>query len=168
MSDVNQPPSPGDQPAPPTPPPSYSQEPPAYSNVPQDYAPPAPAATHYSGSLGKIRPTGTCILLAIVTLGIYSYVWYYKTHEEMKEHSGQGIGGLVAFLLAFFIGIASPFLTSSEVGALYKRAGRPEPVSAVTGLWYIPGILILVGPIVWFVKTNGALNKYWESQGATA
>jgi hypothetical protein len=35
----------------------------------------------------------------------------------------------------------------------------------MTGLWYFPGVLILVGPIVWFVKTNGALNDYWRSQG---
>jgi hypothetical protein len=29
-------------------------------------------------------------------------------------------------------------------------------------------MLILVGPIVWFVKTNAALNDYWKSLGAPA
>lgn len=142
-----------DQPAQPTPPP-----PPAYG----------PPPTTYSGAIGKIRPTGITILLFFVTLGIYGYVWYFKTHEEMKQHSGQGLGGLVAVLLAVFIGVASPFLVSSEVGGLYKRAGRPEPVSAVTGLWVYPGIFLLVLPFIWFVKTNGALNDYWKSLGATA
>ena len=28
------------------------------------------------------------------------------------------------------------------------------------------GSLILVGPLVWLVKTNGALNAYWRSMGA--
>ena len=84
----------------------------------------------------------------------------------MKRHTGRGLGGLVAFLLAFFIGVASPYLASSEVGQMQELAGRPKTVSALTGLWYIPGILILVGPIIWFVKTNGALNDYWKSMGA--
>lgn len=116
--------------------------------------------------LGKVRSTGTCILLAIVTLGIYSIVWFYKTHSEMKAHSGNGIGGGLALVLTLFVGIVMPFLTSSEVGNLHQRAGRAAPVSGATGLWYFPGSMILIGPIVWFVKTNGALNAYWRSLGA--
>jgi len=135
----------------------------------EHYAPPPPSygITPDVGSVGKIRSTGTCILLYIVTFGIYGIVWYYSTHEEMKRHSGQGLGGVVALLLALFVGIVSPYLSSSEVGGLYTRAGRPAPVTGMTGLWYFPGIFILVGPIVWFVKTNGALNDYWRSVGAT-
>lgn len=131
--------------------------------------PPAPAYVAPAvplGPVGKVRGTGLCILLAFVTLGIYVLVWYYMTHEEMKRHSGRGLGGLVAFLLAFFIGIASPYLSSNEVGDLYAAQGRPKPVSAATGLWYFPGMLILVGPFIWFIKTNGALNDYWKSMGA--
>lgn len=113
----------------------------------------------------KIRSTGTCILLMIVTFGIYALVWYYSVHNEMKRHSGNGLGGGIALVLALFVGVASPFIASSEVGALYSRRGQEPPVSGATGLWYLPGMFILVGPIVWFVKTNGALNSYWESQG---
>jgi hypothetical protein len=40
-----------------------------------------------------------------------------------------------------------------------------KPVSGATGLWYFPGMFILVGPLVWFVKTNGALNAYWRAHG---
>lgn len=49
---------------------------------------------------------------------------------------------------------------------MYRRAGRPAPVSGWTGLWVWPGILLLVLPIVWFVQTNNALNAYWRSLGA--
>jgi hypothetical protein len=112
---------------------------------------------------GKIRSTGTCILLTIVTLGIYSWVWYFKTHEEMKQHSGTGLGGGLALVLAIFVGFVLPFLTAGEVGGLYERRGQARPVSAVTGCWIL---LPLVGSIVWFVKTNGALNAYWRSLGA--
>jgi hypothetical protein len=131
--------------------------------------PAAPAYAQYAqqnGPVGKVRSTGIAILLCIVTLGIYSLYYYFATHEEMKKHTGEGLGGLVALLLAFFVGVASPFLLSNEVGNLYERSGQPKPVSAATGLWYLPGMFILVGPIVWFVKTNGALNDYWRSLGA--
>ncbi len=140
--------------------PSYGA--PAAAAAPAAYAA-APVAT---GAPGTVRSTGTCILLAIVTLGIYTIVWFYKTHDEMKRHSGQGLGGGLALILALFVGFVMPYLTSGEVGGLYERAGREKPVSAMTGLWYFPGSMILIGPIVWFVKTNGALNEYWKSVGA--
>ena len=119
------------------------------------------------GPIGKVRGTGVGMLLFIVTFGIYGLVWYYKTHEEMKRHSGQGIGGGIAVLLAFFVGIVSPFLLASEVGGLYERSGRTKPVSGATGLWYLLLFwLFFIGPIVWYVKVNGALNSYWRSLGA--
>ena len=58
-------------------------------------------------------------------------------------------------------------MTASEVGKMQARAGREQTVSGMTGLWYFPGIfLFFIGPIVWFVKTNGAINDYWRSLGA--
>lgn len=84
----------------------------------------------------------------------------------MKGHTGSGLGGPLALVLAIFIGLASPFLTSSEVGQLYERRGQAKPVTGATGLWFFPGIFILVGPFIWFAKTNDALNDYWRSLGA--
>ncbi len=130
--------------------------------------PPVPAGAQYppSGPIGRVRGTGVAILLCVVTLGIYSLVWYYSVHEEMKRHTGNGLGGGLGLVLAIFVGFVSPFVVSSEVGNLYERMGWAKPVSGTTGLWYLPGVFILVGPIVWFVKTNGALNAYWRSLGA--
>jgi hypothetical protein len=126
-----------------------------------------PAMGQGPGSIGKVRSTGTCILLMIVTLGIYGLFWWYNTHEEMKRHSGDGLGGGVALVLGIFVGVVMPFFTSHEVGKLYERRGWKPPVSAVTGLWaLLLGWFFFVGAIVWFVKTNGALNAYWRSLGA--
>jgi hypothetical protein len=50
----------------------------------------------------------------------------------------------------------SPFLVSVEVGQLYLRRGLQRPVSGATGLWCLLGVLILIEPIIWFVKTNNA------------
>ncbi|MGY1771052.1 DUF4234 domain-containing protein [Blastococcus sp. SYSU D00813] len=164
---------PAPQTPPPPPPPGYGAAHNGYGAPQGGFAgqpmPAAPSSGQYfapSGPIGQIRGTGIAILLCIVTLGIYSLVWYFKVHEEMKRHTGNGLGGALALVLAIFIGVASPFLTSSEVGNMYERAGRPKPVSGATGLWYIPGFIIIVGPIVWFVKTNNALNEYWRSLGA--
>jgi len=115
------------------------------------------------GPLGAVRGTGMSVLLTIVTFGIYPIVWYYRVHSEIKVHTGDGLGGGLALLLAMLVGIVMPFLTASEVGRLYERRGQRPPVTGVTGLWVL---LPLVGPIVWFVKTNGALNTYWRSLGA--
>ncbi|CCH78970.1 conserved membrane hypothetical protein [Nostocoides japonicum T1-X7] len=115
--------------------------------------------------VGKIRSTGVCILLTLVTFGIYPLYWYFSVHDEMKRHSGQGIGGGLALLITFLGGVVTPFLTSSEIGNLYRSRGLPAPVSGATGLWYFPGAFIVVGPLVWFVKTNGAINNYWRTVG---
>ena len=148
-------------------PPVVPAAPPAYASVPAPAYGGVPAAPYGSAPIGKIRSTGTCVLLTIVTLGFYTWYWYYKTHDEMKRHSGDGIGGPVALILAIFIGIVMPFLTPNEVGKLYERDGKKAPVSAMTGLWYLLlGWLFFIGAIVWFVKTNGALNDYWRSKGA--
>jgi hypothetical protein len=120
-----------------------------------------------SGPIGQVRNTGTCFLLCIVTFGIYSLYWFYKTHDEMKRHTGTGLGGGVGLLLGFLISIVMYVLTPSEVKGMYERRGMYSPVSGVTGLWaLLLGWFFFVGMIVWFVKVNGALNAYWRSQGA--
>jgi hypothetical protein len=152
-------------------PPPYGQQPPPYGQ--QGYGgqpmPGVPAYAQYArpqGPIGQIRPTGMIVLLFFVTFGIWGFIYYFQTHEEMKRHTGDGVGGVIALVLSLFVGIVSPFLLSHEVGELYARRGRQPPVTALTALWFFPGILILVGPFIWFVQTNNALNDYWRSVGA--
>ena len=118
------------------------------------------------GPVGEVRGTGLQMLLFAVTFGIWGFVYYFQAHDEMKRHSGYGIGGVLALIVSLFASVASPFLLSHEVGGLYERRGEARPVSALTGLWFFPGIVLLVGPIIWFVLTNNALNDYWRSRGA--
>jgi hypothetical protein len=137
---------------------------------PPGYPQPMPGApvqwAQPNGPVGRVRSTGVAMLLFVVTLGIYGLYYYFVTHEEMKKHSGEGIGGVLGLVIGLLVGFVSPFVLSHEVGELYARQGRGKPVSAVTGLWAVLGWVVLVGPIVWFVKTNGALNAYWRSVGA--
>ena len=152
------------------------QQQPAYG-APQQYAQPqygqapvgyAPAGLQRPlGPIGKVRSTWAVIGLSIITLGIYGLFYYYATHEEMKQHSGEGVGGAIGLVLTIFtLGLVTPFVLPNEVGNLYARQSRPRPVSATTGLWVLLGSFIVIGPLVWLIKTNGALNAYWRSMGA--
>ena len=39
-------------------------------------------------------------------------------------------------------------------------AGKPKPMTGLTGLW---ALVPLIGSIVWVIKVQGALNRYWDS-----
>jgi hypothetical protein len=117
------------------------------------------------GKVGNTRSIGLSILWTILTLGIYALVWVFKTHEETKNYSGEGVGGWLGLVIYLVIGPVTPFLVASEVGKLYSREGQQPPVTGLTGLWIL---LPLVGAIVWFVKVQGALNRFWESKGTPA
>ena len=126
-------------------------------------APPPPGGASASGPLGAIREPLMVAILSIITCGIYALYWYYKSFEEMKEHSGEGLGGVVGVLLAFFCGIITIFVFPAEIANLYKRDGRESPLSALAGLW---NLIPLLGFFIYVFKTQGALNEYWESKGA--
>ena len=120
------------------------------------------AVSTNTGPLGKERGVVFVILISIITLGIYYLVWVYKSHEEIKEHSGQGVGGVLGLVIALVVGFVTAFVLPSEIRKMYEQSGRESRVSGWTGLWATLGALILIGPIVWFVKVQGALNRYWR------
>ena len=86
------------------------------------------------GPPGKIRSWGVVAILTIITCGIYGLFWQYYVFEENKQHSGDGVGGVVGVILAIFIGIVNIFLLPAEVGNIYAKAGQEKPVRGVTGL----------------------------------
>jgi len=121
-----------------------------------------------TGPLGNRRGVGFGILMFIVTLGFYSWYWVFKTQEEVKLHSGQGIGGVLGLVIWILLNPVSAFVIPSEIGAMYRKDGRESPVTAWTGLWLFPFGFLIITAIVWFVKVQGALNDYWESKGVPA
>lgn len=124
-------------------------------------------STHPSptGPLGQPRGIGFGILLAIVTLGIYTLYWVFKTQEEVKEHSSIGVGGVLGLVIWIVVSPVTWFLIPSEVGKMYRADGREAPFTGWTGLWLL---LPIVGMFVWFIKVQGALNRYWESKQGSA
>jgi hypothetical protein len=122
--------------------------------------PPSPSAARTS--VGKERPVGIMILLYIVTLGIYSLFWAYAVNDELKSATGRGMSGVGALLLWFFLSPVAFFIFPYEIEKAYSLQGKYSPVRSTTGLWFL---LPLLGTIVWFVKVQSALNRFWVESG---
>ena len=112
------------------------------------------------GPIGKQRPNGKQIVLGVVTFGIYGVYWTYVNHEEIKQHTGDGIGGALGAVIYVFVGIVTLFLQPIEIQRMYERDGRESPVGPATAA------LILLFFIPWYVQCQNALNDYWASKGA--
>jgi hypothetical protein len=122
------------------------------------------SAQQARGPVGNTRSIGLSILWAVLTLGIYTFIWVYKTQEEVKRYSGNGIGGVLGLVIYILISPVTYFIVPSEVRYMYEDLdGQRSPVRGIYGLWFL---LPLIGSIVWFVQVQGALNRYWESKGA--
>ncbi len=126
--------------------------------------PPPSAAAGGTGAIGQLRKPLTVVLLSIVTLGIYHLWWYYREFEDMKQYSGEGIGGGIGLLLGIFCSIVNWFLLPAEVGNLYAREGKEQPCSAATGFW---NLIPFVGTIIWIYKVQNRLNDFWATKGGT-
>jgi hypothetical protein len=125
-------------------------------------------ATGNTGPLGQPRGVAFVIILSIVTLGIYSLYWVYKTQEETKQHTGDGLGGVLGLVVWILISPVSGFVIPSEIGNMYRKDGKEPPVSGWTGLWLIPFGILLIPIFVWYAKVQGSLNRYWEAKVAQA
>ncbi len=117
------------------------------------------------GQVGNTRSIGLSILWAILTFGIYTYIWVWRTQEEVKAYSGNGLGGVLGFVVYFLISPVTWFVIPSEIKAMYEQDGRESPVRGLWGLWFL---LPIVGAFVWFFRVQGALNDFWVSKGAPA
>ena len=116
-----------------------------------------------SGQVGMVRKPVSVILLTIITIGIYGLYWQYSVFKELKDYSEEGIGGGLALLFAFLLGVVNLFLLPAEIGNLYARDGQEKPVSGVTGCW---NLIPLVGWFIWLVKVQDCMNEFWEHHGA--
>jgi sorbitol-specific phosphotransferase system component IIC len=115
--------------------------------------------------VGKIRNPIVVILLTIVTLGIYGIYWHYEMFKETNEFDNEGVSGIVGLLITIVCGIVAIFLIPWQVGETRKRAGMPERVNAIHGLWIL---LPILGVFIWIVQVQNAANELWEAQGAVS
>jgi Domain of unknown function (DUF4234) len=126
------------------------------------------SALSNAGPLGQPRGIGFGILMFVVTLGFYSWYWVYKTEEEMGQHTGEGLGGVLGLVVWIVIHPVMAFVIPSEVGNMYKKDGQEPPMTGWTGLWLFPLGFLIIPAIIWFVKVQDALNRYWDGKAGVA
>jgi hypothetical protein len=119
-----------------------------------------------TGPVGQPRGVGFGIFMFIITFGFYGWYWAYKTHEEMRQHTGEGLGGVLGLVVWILISAVNAFVIPSELGKMYAKDGRQPPMTGWTGLWLFPGGILVVPAIVWFVKVQGSLNRYWTQKAS--
>ncbi len=78
------------------------------------------AAQQQRGPVGNTRSIGLSILWFILTLTIYGFVWTYKTQEEVKRYSGNGVGGVLGLVIFILISPVTFFIVPSEVRYMYE------------------------------------------------
>jgi hypothetical protein len=122
--------------------------------------PPAGGSAVPRGPVGTLRPPGLQIFLAIITLGIWCWVWSYQNAEEMKRYRGQGLGGLITLGFAILLFPVVWFTLANEVEMLYREDGKEPPVTTLWGLWIL---LPIVGAFVWYLRMQRALNEFWAT-----
>jgi hypothetical protein len=122
------------------------------------------AAVESAGPLGQQRGVWFVILIGILTIGFYWWYWIYKSFEELKGYRGRGVGGVLGLVIWIVVHPVDAFVLPSEIGDLYAEDGRPKPVSGWTGLWLFPFGFLIVPAIVWGVKVQRAMNRFWQSK----
>ncbi|GHF45647.1 hypothetical protein FHX82_001692 [Amycolatopsis bartoniae] len=151
----------------------YQQTPVPVSPQPPAWTPAAPVATGQPVATGlsmkERNPVLVWLLWPLLTLGIYSLVWYYKIHKEMAEFDRRRavpVAGPVLVLLFLSWTLIAPLVsyynTGNRIRNAQRAAGLPETCSAVGGM-----LLMLVFG-VGVVYYQSELNKICAAYGVPA
>jgi hypothetical protein len=127
-----------------------------------------------TGSTAKTRDPLGVALLTLLTLGIYFFVWYYKTNREMSELGrARGTDELgdnpVTSLLAVTLGA---LIVVPAVVSLYNTFARTQAAARLTGAeplngWIALAFYLFLG-IGFPAYLQSGLNKVWGAQASEA
>lgn len=120
----------------------------------------------------KIRNPFGVFVLAIVTLGIYYVVWYYKVNRELRDAAGIDVSPVTA-ILAITIGwviIVPPFVswyrTFERIQQAQRQAGLAAEVNPILGfVLYLVALYLLPVELLY---AQDELNKLWRARSAPA
>jgi hypothetical protein len=120
----------------------------------------------------KIRNPFGVFVLAIVTLGIYYLVWYYKVNRELRDASGIDVSpgvALLAITFGWFI-IVPPFVswyrTFQRIQQAQQQAKLTTEVNPVLGfILYIIALYFLPFELLY---AQDELNKLWRARTVPA
>jgi hypothetical protein len=123
------------------------------------------APTAGNGVLGKRRnPYAVWIGLPLITLGIYGYVWIYKTNKELSRYDSRIVVNPWLSVLAFFPGFILFFIP--PLVAVWRLIGRIQAAEAAAqipqssrGLSFV---LAIFGNGTGLLYLQYEINKIWD------
>jgi Domain of unknown function (DUF4234) len=127
-----------------------------------------------AGTTAKIRNIVAVPVLAIITLGIYLFCWWYFIHRELKDYGrakgtnelgdspGKSVLAITLGALVIVPAIISIVRGFKRVQAAQKLAGV-DPINGWIGL-----ILFLVFSPAYYSYMQSGLNSVWKAVAAAA
>ncbi len=120
----------------------------------------------------KIRSPFGVFVLALVTLGIYYLVWYYKVNRELRDAAEIDVSPVVA-LLGITIGwviIVPPFVswyrTFQRIQQAQRQAGLASEANPILGfILYVVALYFLPVELLY---AQDELNKLWRTKSVSA
>ena len=105
------------------------------------------------------KNVGLCIVLTIVTCGIYGIYWYYCLHEDMQAVCGNPMnvgGGMVILLTIVTCGIYGLYWCYQMGRALDAARGTPQ---GSLGILYLILSILGLNIVAWALMQN-ELNQF--------
>ena len=106
--------------------------------------------------------------LGLITLGIYSLVWYYKVNKEMRNAYGINVDPAMTVLAltlgALLLGIpplVAVYKTGRRIEETQQKAGIQDRISPVASFF----LGFVFGLNVVYMQSN--LNKVWQKDAAS-
>ena len=132
---------------------------------PQGYGPRPGGGSGGGGEYGVIRNPVTCILLGIITCGIYSLYWYWITNKQINELAGTEVVSSGMLVLGWFCFPVAWFNWYKWDQALQDIGYRHNiRYSANFILWIILTIFVGVGGFIMMFQIQDAFNRVYGGQ----
>ena len=134
---------------------------------PQRPAAPRPAPSAVQRQVGKTRNPWGVWLIALVTLGVYFFVWYYKVNRELRDYDPDievepGIA-LLAVLLGWIVIFVFAWVSVYRTGERIQQAETTSGANERCNGWL--GILLYMLGGFNMVYYQSQLNKVWDRHG---
>ncbi len=121
---------------------------------------PTPAATGASPAV--IRSVGRCILLTIVSFGLWAFAWIYHTADEVSPAAGEEASPplrMIGFLIPL-VNIFVLFLCWRDIDNFLKKNGAKD---FHVVLFLLLTIFIPFAGIFTYIIVQNRLNAGWET-----
>ena len=114
------------------------------------------------GAEGKIRSPIVCILLSIITCGIYSLYWTWVTHKQINELAGREVVSSGMVILSWFCFPVTWYNWYKWDQGLQDIGDRYNVrYSANFVLWIILTVFVGIGTFIMTFQVQDALNRVY-------